>query len=88
MVSTRTAVARSAWLANHAPLLAMLDPPSCGSTKSESTWLCFGAGRGHLQVGGNRALLLVEEAHESGALDAGELREAPGPAERELKEAA
>jgi len=87
MVSTRTAVGSIGVLANHAPLLAMLDPTELRLYKSESDMVCFAQAEGYLQVGGNRALLLVEEAHESGALDAGELRERLDRAERELKEA-
>ena len=40
-----------------------------------------------MQVGDNRALLLVEEAHEPGELDAGELRDRLQQAERELERA-
>ena len=32
MVSTRTTVGEIGMLANHPPLLGMLDPPSCAST--------------------------------------------------------
>jgi len=49
--------------------------------------VCFAQAEGYLQVIDNRALLLVEEAHESGSLDAGELRERLAQAERELEEA-
>ena len=87
MVSTRTAVGSIGVLANHSPLLAMLDPTELRLYKSESDMVCFAQAEGYLQVSGNRALLLVEEAHESGSLDAGELRERLAQAERELEEA-
>jgi F-type H+-transporting ATPase subunit epsilon len=87
MVSTKTAVGSIGVLANHAPLLAMLDPTELRLYKSESDMVCFAQAEGYLQVSGNRALLLVEEAHESGSLDAGELRERLEQAERELEEA-
>jgi len=87
MVSTRTAVGSIGVLANHSPLLAMLDPTELRLYKSESDMVCFAQAEGYLQVIDNRALLLVEEAHESGSLDAGELRERLAQAERELEEA-
>ena len=49
-------------LANHAPLLAMLDPTELRLYKSESDIVRFAQGEGYLQVADNRALLLVEEA--------------------------
>ncbi len=87
MVSTKTAVGSIGVLANHEPVLAMLDPTELRLYKSESDVVRFAQAEGYLQVAGGRALLLVQEAHESGALDAGELRERLQQAERELEEA-
>jgi F-type H+-transporting ATPase subunit epsilon len=87
MVSTRTTVGSIGVLAHHAPLLAMLDPAELRLYQSESDVISFVQGEGYIQVGDNRALLLVEEAHEPGELDAGDLREKRNQAERELERA-
>jgi F-type H+-transporting ATPase subunit epsilon len=87
MISTKTAVGSIGVLANHAPLLAMLDPAELRLYRSDSDVVRFAQSEGYLQVGDNRALLLVEEAHEPGALNAGELRERLQEAERELGDA-
>jgi F-type H+-transporting ATPase subunit epsilon len=87
MVSTKTAVGSIGVLANHAPLLAMLDPTELRLYKSESDVVRFAQAEGYLQVAEGRALLLVEEAHEAGALDVPELRERLRQAEHELEQA-
>jgi len=86
MVSTRTTTGSIGVLANHSPLLAMLDPTELRLYKSESEVVSFAQAEGYLQVGDNRAMLLVEEAHPPGHLNAGELRERLQQAERELSE--
>jgi len=85
MVSTRTATGSIGLLANHAPLLGMLDPTELRLYESESEVIRFAQGEGYLQVGGNRALLLVEEAKPPDELDASELRDRLQRAERELE---
>jgi F-type H+-transporting ATPase subunit epsilon len=87
MVSTRTTTGSIGILANHAPLLAMLDPTELRLYKTESEVVSFAQAEGYMQVGGNRALILVEEAHSPGELNAGELRERLQEAERELESA-
>jgi F-type H+-transporting ATPase subunit epsilon len=87
MVSTKTAIGSIGILANHAPLLAMLDPTELRLYRSDSEVVRFAQSEGYLQVGNNRALLLVEEAHEPDSLDAGELRDRVQEAERELGDA-
>jgi F-type H+-transporting ATPase subunit epsilon len=87
MVSTRTAVGTIGILANHAPLLAMLNPTELRLYKSESDIVRFAQGEGYLQVANNRALLLVEEAHDPDSLDVSELRERLKQAEGELERA-
>ncbi|MDQ6835245.1 MAG: ATP synthase F1 subunit epsilon [Actinomycetota bacterium] len=87
MVSTRTAVGSIGILANHQPLLAMLDPTELRIYKSDSDVVSFAQSEGYLQVAGEHVMLLVEEAHEADALDAGDLRERLERAERELEEA-
>lgn len=87
MISTKTAVGSIGILANHAPLLAMLDPTELRLYRSDSDIVRFAQSEGYIQVGDNRALLLVEEAHEPGSLDAAELRDRLQQAERELNDA-
>jgi F-type H+-transporting ATPase subunit epsilon len=87
MVSTRTTTGSIGILANHTPLLAMLDPTELRLYESESEVIKFAQAEGYLQVGGNRALMLVEEAHPPDDLDAGELREKLQRAEREVESA-
>jgi F-type H+-transporting ATPase subunit epsilon len=87
MVSTRTATGSIGLLANHAPLLGMLDPTELRIYESESEVIRFAQGEGYVQVGGNRALLLVEEAKAPDELDASDLRDRLQRAERELESA-
>ena len=62
MVSTRTTTGSIGVLANHAPLMAILEPTELRLYKSESDVVRFGQGEGYLQVVENSALVLVEEA--------------------------
>ncbi|MFZ0088625.1 MAG: ATP synthase F1 subunit epsilon [Solirubrobacteraceae bacterium] len=87
MISTKTAVGSIGVLANHAPLLAMLDPTELRLYRSDSDVVRFAQSEGYLQVGGNHALLLIEEAHEPDSLDAGDLRDRLSQAEQELGDA-
>ena len=87
MVSTKTTTGSIGILANHAPVLAMLDPTELRLYRSESDIVSFAQAEGYMQVADNRVLLLVEEAHEPGSLDASSLRERLQAAERELERA-
>ena len=62
MVSTRTTTGSIGILANHAPLMAILEPTELRLYKSESEIVRFAQGEGYLQVVDNRALVLVEDA--------------------------
>ena len=62
MVSTRTTTGSIGILANHAPLMAILEPTELRLYKSESDVVRFAQGEGYLQVVDNRALVLVEDA--------------------------
>jgi F-type H+-transporting ATPase subunit epsilon len=62
MVSTRTTTGSIGLLANHAPLMAILEPTELRLYKSESDVIRFAQGEGYLQVVDNQALVLVEEA--------------------------
>jgi F-type H+-transporting ATPase subunit epsilon len=62
MVSTRTSTGSIGVLANHAPLMAILEPTELRLYKSETDVVRFAQGEGYLQVVDNSALVLVEEA--------------------------
>jgi F-type H+-transporting ATPase subunit epsilon len=62
MVSTRTTIGSIGVLANHAPLMAILEPTELRLYKSDSDVVRFAQGEGYLQVVDNSALVLVEEA--------------------------
>jgi F-type H+-transporting ATPase subunit epsilon len=62
MVSTRTVTGSIGVLANHAPLMAILEPTELRLYKSDSDIGRFAQGEGYLQVVENSALVLVEEA--------------------------
>jgi len=87
MVSTRTTLGQIGILANHAPLLASLEPAELRLYTSETDIVRFAQAEGYLQVGGNHALLLVEEAHPVADLNADDLRERLRVAEQEIEEA-
>jgi F-type H+-transporting ATPase subunit epsilon len=87
MVSTRTSIGSIGILANHAPLLGMLDPTELRLYKSESDVVRYAQGEGFLQVYGNRALLLVDEIFEIDELNTSELEERLQRAESELEKA-
>ena len=87
MVSTRTTTGSIGILANHAPVLAMLEPTELRLYKTESEVVRFAQAEGYMQVAGGRVMLLVEEAHSPSELDQGLLRERLQQAERELADA-
>jgi F-type H+-transporting ATPase subunit epsilon len=69
MLSTRTVVGTIGILANHEPLLAMLEPTELRLYRSDSEIVRFAQAEGYLQFQENRALVLVEEAIAPEALD-------------------
>jgi F-type H+-transporting ATPase subunit epsilon len=76
MISTRTTLGLIGILANHAPLLARLEPTELRIHRSENDILRFAQAEGFMQMSDNRALLLVEEISEIDALDRGALERA------------
>ena len=74
-VSTRTEVGEIGILANHAPLLAALRPAELRLHVSDSETVRYAQAHGWLQVFGNRARLLVEEAIAPEDLDPGALKD-------------
>jgi F-type H+-transporting ATPase subunit epsilon len=87
MVSTRTGVGSLGILANHAPLMGMLEPTELRLYKSESDVVRFAQSEGYLQVVNNDCLLLVEEAIPPDQLDRSDIEERLREAERELENA-
>src|SRR5689334_11219907 len=75
MVSTRTSVGSIGILANHQPLLAMLNPTELRLYKSESEVVRYAQGEGFLQMTGDRALVLVDEVFSVDDLNASDLRD-------------
>ena len=79
MVSTRTKTGSLGILANHAPLMAMLDPTELALYESKEDGLNanrenatrFAQAEGYLQVADNRVLVLVEEAIPPDQVDRG-----------------
>ena len=87
LVSTKTTAGSIGILAHHEPVLAMLDPTELRLYESENEVIRFAQGEGYLQVGFNRALMLVEEAHRPDELDRAELQDKLKRAEQELEAA-
>jgi F-type H+-transporting ATPase subunit epsilon len=69
MVSTRTTTGSIGILANHAPLMAILEPTELRLYKSDSDVVRFAQGEGYLQVVDNSALVLVEDAIQPDEID-------------------
>jgi F-type H+-transporting ATPase subunit epsilon len=84
MVSTRTSVGSIGILANHQPLLAMLNPTELRLYKSESEVVRYAQGEGFLQMTGDHALVLVDEVFPVDDLNASELQDRLKRAEDEL----
>jgi F-type H+-transporting ATPase subunit epsilon len=87
MVSTRTAVGSIGILANHAPLMAILEPTELRLYKSDSEIVRFAQGEGYMQVVDNTALLLVEDAVDPSSLDHSTLQTQLENAQQALSEA-
>ena len=87
MVSTRTSVGSIGLLANHQPMLAMLDPTELRLYKSESDVIRYAQGEGFLQISGENALILVDEAFDVDKLDTSDLQDRLRRAEEECEKA-
>jgi F-type H+-transporting ATPase subunit epsilon len=84
MVSTRTTVGLIGVMAKHAPLLATLEPTELRLHTGEGEIARYAQSEGYLQVGGNQALLLVQQITPVAELDVEKLREQLQTAEAEL----
>jgi F-type H+-transporting ATPase subunit epsilon len=87
MVSTRTGVGSLGILANHAPLMGMLEPTELRIYKTESDVVRLAQSEGYLQVADNRCLILVEDAVEPDKLDRSDLEERLRACEQEAERA-
>ena len=87
MVSTRTSVGSIGILANHAPLLGMLDPTELRLYKSESDVVRYAQGEGFLQIAGTHALVLVDEVFPIDELDPGTISDRLREAEQRVERA-
>ena len=94
MVSTKTAVGSIGLLANHQPMLAMLDPAQLRLYRSDSDVVNLIQGEGYLQVQpaseddhDGRVLILVDEVFEPGQIDASEMKQKLERAQGELDKA-
>ena len=87
MVSTRTGVGSLGILANHAPLMGMLEPTELRLYRTESDIVRFAQSEGYLQVVNNECLLLVEEAVDPDSLNRSDLEEKLRASEQEAERA-
>lgn len=86
-VSTRTMTGEIGILANHAPVLAALQPTELRLHVSDSEVKRYAQAHGMMQVFANHVQVLVEEAVAPEDLDQGSLKEQLDDADRRLKEA-
>jgi F-type H+-transporting ATPase subunit epsilon len=87
MVSTRTGVGSLGILANHAPLMGMLEPTELRLYKTESDVQRYAQSEGYLQVVNNEVLLLVEEAVKPEDINSSDLEEKLRTCEQEAERA-
>jgi F-type H+-transporting ATPase subunit epsilon len=87
MISTRTGTGSIGILAHHTPILAMLNPAELRLHTSESDVTSFAQGEGYLQMTGNHALILVEEAIAPDDLDRSDIENRLKNAEQALEQA-
>ena len=87
MLSTRTTVGSIGVLANHAPLMAILEPAELRLYRSENEIVRFAQGEGYLQVVDNSALVIVEDALRPDELDRQDLESRLKDAQSSLERA-
>jgi F-type H+-transporting ATPase subunit epsilon len=95
MVSTRSKTGSLGILANHAPLMAMLEPTELalydnkddGLNANRENAKRFAQAEGYLQVADNRVLVLVEEAIPPEQVDRGAIESKLDEAKRNAEEA-
>lgn len=87
MVSTRTSVGSIGIRANHQPMMAMLNPTELRLYVGGDEIRRFAQGEGYLQMAGNHALLLVEDAIPVEELDLEDLTDKLAEAEARFEAA-
>ena len=87
MLSTRTNTGSIGIRANHAPLMAILDPTELRLYEGESEPKRFAQGEGYLQVVNNSALVLVDEILDPDNLDRSSIESKLKDAEQALESA-
>ena len=87
MLSTRTNTGSIGIRANHAPLMAILDPTELRLYTGESDVKRFAQGEGYLQVVNNTALVLVDEVMDPDSLNTSDIESRLKEAEQGLESA-
>jgi F-type H+-transporting ATPase subunit epsilon len=87
MLSTYTSVGSIGVLANHQPLLTLLEPTELRLHRSDSEVVRFAQGEGFLQMAGTHALVLVDEVFPIDELDAGRMADRLREAQQRLERA-
>jgi F-type H+-transporting ATPase subunit epsilon len=87
MLSTFTTVGSIGVLANHQPMLTMLDPTELRLYRSDSDVLRYAQGEGFLQMSGTHALVLVDEIFPIDELDSGTINDRLREAEERVERA-
>ena len=87
MLSTFTTVGSIGVLANHQPLLTLLDPTELRLHRAGGEVLRFAQGEGFLQTSGTHALVLVDEVFPIDQLDAGTISDGLREAEQRVENA-
>jgi F-type H+-transporting ATPase subunit epsilon len=86
-ISTKTTVGSIGILANHEPLLGMLDPTELRLYRSDTDIVRLAQGEGYVQVTADHVLILVEDAIDPAKLDVSELQDKLRQADAELEHA-
>ncbi|MDQ3933862.1 MAG: ATP synthase F1 subunit epsilon [Actinomycetota bacterium] len=87
MLSTRTPTGSIGIRANHAPLMAILDPTELRLYEGENEVRSFAQGEGYLQVVNNTALVLVDEVLEPDSMNRSDIESRLREAEQGLESA-
>ena len=87
MLSTRTSTGSIGIRANHAPLMAILDPTELRLYEEESEPKRFAQGEGYLQVVNNTALVLVDEVMDPDSMNRSDVESRLREAEQGLEQA-
>ncbi len=87
MLSTRTSTGSIGIRANHAPLMAILDPTELRLYEDEGEPRRFAQGEGYLQVVNNTALVLVDEILDPDSMNRSDIESRLREAEQGLERA-